>query len=155
MNLITFFRLLGRSRPTTPTQRSSVPLRLSCRDIDAVPPVTELATMAIVGQHVVLQFPRGSVRESASERVVIGILRLPATHCDVRCFSTNGEDVDKAKLVLATETTKLGRQTRPTIAQQMAAKPNLFLPSHDQSAVRHIASQLLVFFGDAAQSQES
>lgn len=62
MSLATFLRrLLCRSRPTTLTQRSSVPLRLSCHDIDAVPPVTELAAKAIVGQHVVLQFPRGSV----------------------------------------------------------------------------------------------
>ncbi len=62
MNLATFLRrLLGRTASTTSTPRSSVPLRLSCRDLDTVPPVTELTAMAVVGQHVVLQFPRGSV----------------------------------------------------------------------------------------------
>ena len=64
MNLATFIRrLLGRSRPAAPAPQGSVPLRLSCRDIDAIPPVTELAGMAVVGQHVVLQFPRGSITD--------------------------------------------------------------------------------------------
>jgi hypothetical protein len=64
MNLATFLRrLFGRSRPATPAPRGSVPLRLSCRDFDAVPPIAELAGKAVVGRHVVLQFPRGSVTD--------------------------------------------------------------------------------------------
>lgn len=38
-----------------------MPLRLPCANFDAVPLATELAVMAIVGRHVVLQFPRGSI----------------------------------------------------------------------------------------------
>jgi len=62
MSIITFLRrLLSRSRSAATTPQSSGPLRLSCRDPVAVPPATELAAMAVVGRHVILQFPRGSV----------------------------------------------------------------------------------------------
>lgn len=64
MSIITFIRrLLGRSRPTAPVTQGSVPLRLSCRDTDAVPAAAELAAMAVAGRHVVLQFPRGSITD--------------------------------------------------------------------------------------------
>lgn len=64
MSLATFIRrLLTRSRPAAPASPVNVPLRLSCRDIDAVPPATELNLKAVVGQHVVLQFPRGSITD--------------------------------------------------------------------------------------------
>ncbi|MBN9119592.1 MAG: hypothetical protein J0I06_10625 [Planctomycetes bacterium] len=62
MSLAAFIRrLLGRSRPVAPATQGSVPLRLSCRDLDAVPSAVELTAMAVVGQHIVLQFPRGSI----------------------------------------------------------------------------------------------
>jgi hypothetical protein len=64
MSLATFLRrLLGRSRPAATTPQGSVPLRLSCRDIDAVPLATELGATVVAGQHVVLQFPRGSITD--------------------------------------------------------------------------------------------
>jgi hypothetical protein len=72
MSVATFIRrLLGRSRPVAPAPQGSVPLRLSCRHIDAVPPATELAGMAVIGRHVVLQFPRGSIpdKEPLIERL--------------------------------------------------------------------------------------
>ena len=64
MNLAAVIRrLLGRSDPTTPTPPGSVPLRLSCRDIGSIPSAAELASMALIGRHVVLQFPRGSITD--------------------------------------------------------------------------------------------
>lgn len=60
MKLMAIFRrLLGRSRYEAPAPQPSSPLRLPCPHPDAVPPTTELAGMAVVGCHVVLQFPRG------------------------------------------------------------------------------------------------
>jgi hypothetical protein len=60
MSLAAFLRrLFGRSRPVAHATWESVPLRLSCKDINAVPPAAELAEKAVVGRHVVLQFPRG------------------------------------------------------------------------------------------------
>jgi hypothetical protein len=42
MNLAAFLRhLLGRSPAAAPVTRGSVPIRLSCSDLDAVPPAAK------------------------------------------------------------------------------------------------------------------
>jgi hypothetical protein len=50
------FRSAARSRPG-PAGPPSQPRRVACADLDAVPPVADLQRWAVVGQHVVLQFP--------------------------------------------------------------------------------------------------
>ncbi len=64
MRLAAFFRrLLGRHRPSAPAGPADGPLRIACPDFDAVPPAAELAGLAVVGRHVVLQFPDGMAEQ--------------------------------------------------------------------------------------------
>jgi hypothetical protein len=69
MKTTAFLRWLShffQARHDGPPIGLSEPLRIACADPGAVPPVDELARLAVVGHHVVLQFPP-SFREGKSQ----------------------------------------------------------------------------------------